>query len=446
MPRDHFQDIIPPGEPQRRLPEVAQNPRPLRDDEEDAAMSASPDKSIRNINITRRAAPAEQGRMAPQRGSSRTWLWIMAGICVLVVAFLGMLYVFRRTSVTVVPHSQPVVFDKTMQFTAYPAATATPGTLQYSVKSNDLEDSEPVTASGTVHKEQKASGTITVFNNYSASAVKLRKDTRFETSSGLILKTPEAVSVPGKQGATPGKVNITVVADAAGQEYNTPVGEKLTLPGLKPTPSLYAGVTATVASAIAGGFKGEAPNVPDSALSAAQQAIRARLQQKVATIASPEAATVLPLQPIMRYTQLDPTQQDGSVRVRESLHVDVPLIDGASLSRAVAQMVAANSATITYKLVPGSDFAATVVGEPQNLGTDPITFTLTGSGVLVAAVDTDALAAALAGRDSVAFEGIVSDFPGVDSAHAKIQPFWESAFPARPADIRIIVESPAHEQ
>ena len=443
MARDHFQDIIPPGEPERR-PFSAQPSAPLHQyADEDNASTPSPDKSIRNINITRRAAPAEQGRMAPRQGGSRLWLWILAGVCVLVLIFLGVLYLFGHTSVRVVPHSQPVIFDKTMQFTAYPASAAATGTLQYSIQSTDFEDSEPVAASGTVHKEEKASGTITVVNNYSSSPVKLLKNTRFESASGLIYRTPGAVSVPGKQGDVPGKVNVTVIADAAGQQYNVASGEKLTLPGLKPTAAMYAGVYATVASAFTGGFLGDAPNVSDSVLSAAQQAIRARSQQKVPAITVEEAGAVVPLQPIMRYTELDPVQENGSVKVRQSVHVDVPLIDGVTLSAAVAQMVAANSATITYKLVPGSDFVATVVGSPSSLGTEPITFTLTGSGVLVAVVDTNALAAALAGRDSVAFEGIVGNFPGVDSAHARIEPFWERAFPASPSDIRIIVEEPS---
>ena len=442
MARDHFQDIIPPGEPQRRVSDTQRTPEVQHDAEGDVVMPPSADKSIRNINITRRGAPAEAGRMAPQRGGSRLWLWILAGVCALVLVFLGILYAFSRTSVTVVPHSQPVIFDKTMQFTAYSGAAASSSTLHYSVQSTDFEDSEPVAASGTVHKEQKASGTITVTNNYSTSPVKLLKNTRFETVSGMIFRTPEAVSVPGKQGSTPGKVNVTVVADAAGPQYNAAATEKLTLPGLKSNAPMYAGVYAVVATALSGGFQGDAPDVPESAISAAQSAISARLQAKAAAYAAEQVGSGIALQPILKFTDLPAVSQDGSVRVRESVHVDVPVIDGASLSAAIAQMVAANSATITYTIVPGDDFAATVASSAPILGTDPITFALTGSGVLVAAVDTNALASALAGRDSVAFEGIVSNFPGVDSAHARIEPFWESAFPSKPADIRIIVEEP----
>lgn len=430
------------------MSQVPRAPEPEFEDggeESETILPPPPDKSIRNINITRRGAPAEAGRM-PRQPHSRVWLWSLAGVCCLVVAFLIVLYLFRHTSVTVTPHAQPVIFDKTMQFTAYPSSGAASSTLQYSVQSVDFEDSETVAASGTVHKEEKASGSITVVNNYSSSPVKLLKNTRFESSSGLIYKAPEAVSIPGKVGNAPGKVNITVVADIVGSQYNIAAGEKLTLPGLKNSAAMYASVYATSASGMAGGFLGDAPNVPDSVLSAAQSAIRSRLLQKAVAFGNEEAGANMPLQPTLRYTDMSPVQENGSVKVRQSVHVDIPLIDVASLSYAVAQMVAANSSTITYSLVPGKDFLAAAVDAEAQPGVDPITFTISGSATLVAKVDTGGLAEALAGRDSVAFENIVANFPGVDSAHARIEPFWESSFPHKPSDIRIIVLSPPDSQ
>ena len=329
-----------------------------------------------------------------------------------------------------------------MQFTAYPAASAVSGTLSYSIKTADFEDAEPVQATGTVHKEQKANGTITVYNNYSASPVKLLKNTRFETSTGLIFRTPTAVSVPGKSASAPGKIDITVVADGAGSQYNIGAGEKLTLPGLKGTAPMYAGVYAT-AAALTGGFLGEAPNVPESALAAAQSAIRSRLQQKVAALGNEGSENGVALQPVLTYTELSPLQENSMVKVRESVHAELPMIDGEAFSHSVARLVAANSDTITYSLIPGADFTVTVVDSTGRVGSDPITFSVNGSATLVATIDTTGLAAALAGRDSAAFQGIVSNFPGVDSANARIEPFWESTFPKNPSDIRVVVQSPS---
>ena len=404
---------------------------------------ASSDKSIRNISIQRKAAPAERGRSAPQSKGSRAWLWVIAIICVLVAALFVVLNLFKQTSVTVVPHSQPVVFDKTLQFTAYPSSGAATGTLVYSVQNADIQDSEPVEASGSVHKDIKASGSITVFNNYSDQPVQLVKNTRFQSSSGLIFRTPVAVNIPAKQGGTAGKVTITVQADAPGAQYNIAAGEKMTLPGLQSNADMFAAVSAQAASAFTGGFSGNAPNVSDDQLSTAKSTIDSRLQQKAQDYAKSIAAGDIVLTPTVAITEEAPVSASGTVQVVESAHVTVPVISSSDLAASIAQTVAANATTISYSFVPGSDFAATSADPQSQAGTDPITFSMSGTGMLVANVDKTALATALAGKDSAAFTAIVANFPGVDSAHAKIEPFWENTFPKDPSSIHIAIEQPA---
>ena len=117
------------------------------------------------------------------RARSRWWMWIAAGISVLILGTLALL-ALRSTTVTITPRSQAVVFDQTAQFTAFPSATAAAGTLSYTVQTVELEDSEVVASSGTVRAEDKASGTITVFNDYSTDSLKLIKNTRFQSAGG----------------------------------------------------------------------------------------------------------------------------------------------------------------------------------------------------------------------------------------------------------------------
>jgi hypothetical protein len=441
MAKDHFQDIIPPGDLERQGGNGMKNLPSVEDhnNDDDSITVASSDKSIRNISITRKAAQADGGRSAPQRSGSRLWLWALAAICFLIAGLLVVLYVFRQTSITVVPHSQPVVFDKTLQFTAYPETSAATGTLSYSVKTTDLNDAEPVVASGTTHKETKASGSITVFNSYSDNPVQLLKNTRFQSSSGLIFRAPIAVSVPGRQGSTPGKVTITVQADAAGPQYNISASEKLTLPGLKDTADMYSGVYAQT-TGLSGGFSGDAPNIPDAALAAAKSTIEGRLQKQAQDFASTLGAGSIALTPSITFTEAAPTSATGTIQLHETAHVVIPVISTDELAGAIAQTVAANAATIRYAFVPGKDFAATAVDSTAQAGSDPLTFAMSGTGTLVAQVDKNALAEALAGRDSAAFQSIVANFPGVDSAHARIEPFWENTFPKNPTLIKIQIQ------
>ena len=128
-----------------------------------------------------------------------------------------------------------------------------------------------------------------------------------------------------------------------------------------------------------------------------------------------------------------------------SARVSVPVVPRKALAGAIAQAVTANGSGQLYSLETGEGFATNVSGAADT-GTEPITFTLAGSGVLVAEVDTTALVAALAGRDQNAFQSIVANFPGVESAKARIEPFWNSSFPKDPGEIEIIVVRPQDDQ
>jgi len=390
-----------------------------------------------------RGAPPSFGERRGPRGGSRSWLWIIAGISAIAVVILLILFVFRKTSVTVIPQSQPVVFDQSAEFTAYPAASAVSGTLSYTVKSTDLEDSEVVPSNGTQHSESKASGSFTIVNNYSAAPVKLVKNTRFATASGLIFKVPAEVVVPGR-GSSPGKVSITVIADKAGAAYNIGPTGHFTLPGLRPNAAMYKGVYAYSSASTTGGYSGDQPAVSADTLNAALGTIKKRLSEKAVAFADAQNTpdTLAPNLTNVSWVSLPTTAEaDGKARVHLKANMWLPVVSRAALTAAIAQSVTSNAAGVTYTLIPRKDFLLTMI-EPGGVGGVPIQLVPVGSAALVSNVDTVSLAKALAGRNSQAFQTIVSNFPGVQSAHARIEPFWESTFPAKPADIHITVETP----
>lgn len=439
MTADYFQDIVPPeGEQKRPAAPASQAPASQPADEGE--------KSIRNININRSRPQQERidARFVPKRPSLRPTktLWVIAGLAVVMVGGLS-LFAFRKTTVTVVPRTHTIVFDNTVPFTAYPADTAASGTLPYSVQSFTFEDSEVVPAQGTHHVETKASGTVTVVNDYSAAPVKLLATTRFETPDGLIFRAPAQVIVPGKKGSTPGTIQVTVVADAVGESYNVGPIAKLTLPGLRGG-AMYTSVYAKSEAAFAGGFNGEQPQTAPGALEAAVAQIRARLDAKyrsaLGTLAS--STTALPELARVTYTDMPNTAEgDSSVRVREQVAVQVPVFATDVLANTLAQSYSADASIHDVDLVPSSDFAVTSADTASTtLGSDPISFTLNGKAQLVWRVDSAALASALAGHDQGAFETIIGGFPFVQEAKARIEPFWASAFPKSAQNIVIVVE------
>jgi Chaperone of endosialidase/Domain of unknown function (DUF5011) len=103
-----------------------------------------------------------------------------------------------------------------------------------------LHHSPVTTASTPVEPVTKV---LIVVNHVSKDPVTLVANTRFETDNRLIFRTPQAITIPGKHGATDGTVQLTVVADQTGSQYDIGAAH-LTLPGLAADPTLYKGIYA----------------------------------------------------------------------------------------------------------------------------------------------------------------------------------------------------------
>jgi hypothetical protein len=476
MAKDYFQDILPPsnsgkkGQPRsaslRRDPDV--RPAPVEEevinipefdsDEDEVEVEApapeveeaAPTRSIRNISPSPRRirddmqdAPRYSPPMPRAKGGSRKWLW---GIAIFPLAIIGILFLIalRGTSVTVEPRTHTVVFDETSRFTAYPQQGASAGTLSYTTQTVELEDSEPVPSSGTVHAEEKASGVVTVFNEYTAAPVKLVKNTRFQSADGLVFRAPVDIIVPGKSGSTAGQVTVTVVADAAGEQYN--IGAmRLNVPGLKGSAE-YDKVYAQVTTPFTGGFKGDRPGVSETDLAAAKTAVRGRLEQKIResiSALSTEQMVTFPELAQIAYTDLPTTTETAGARIHEKATALVPLLPAADFALAVAKTVSADTDNASIRMVGIKDFGGMLVSASSTPGIDALQFQLTGQAMLIWNVNATELAQSLAGRDQSAFQTIVTAFPGIQSATARIEPFWSSAFPTDASRIRINIKDPA---
>jgi len=461
MAKDYIQDIIPPGTPTPATPSRLPESRPAPP----APPPITPgERTIRNIQMEKRPRMSGQEsvrigsddirgttdipRVPPQhpRAPSRLWIWGAVALALAVLAAIA-LVAFRPTTVTVTPRSQSVAFDASARFTAYPAATAASGTLSFILETNDLEDSAVVPTSGSTRVEDRASGTVTVVNEYSAQTVKLIKNTRFATPDGLIFRVPADVVIPGKKGSTAGEISITVIADQAGESYNVGPQAKLTIPGLKSTPDMYAKVYARSTAAMRGGFVGDRPGTAPGAVDAARADIRSRLDEKArAAVRSRTADTTTTFPGLLRviYESLpDTVEAGGGLRIHERARVELPVFPADIFARVVAESVSADAeaAGITFKAAP--DLVAHLTTAPESsLAGTPLDFTLEGGAQLVWNIDAPSLREALAGRDEAAFQTIVNGFPAIQEASARIEPFWKSSFPAEPSDIKVRVKEP----
>ena len=218
----------------------------------------------------------------------------------------------------------------------------------------------------------------------------------------------------------------------------------MTVPGLQSTPAMYSGIYAQSTAAIGGGTSGTQEGVAANVRQAAVSDIRARLTQKAsAFVQSVNTSSNVAFSGLTEITFTDMPDSDATssqVLISESVHVAVPVFAADAFAADVAQAMAIGATDSPLTLSGGSGFGAQPSdATPVNLGSDSVDFALVGSAQFMWNVDTAALTKALAGRDQSAFQTIVGGFPGIDSAKARIEPFWKNTFPSDPSAIKVVL-------
>lgn len=164
---------------------------------------------------------------------------LISGMGALTLAFILCFFTLAEASIKIWPEADIIslktnlTVDKT-----FSKVNLQDKTIPGEVFEREKTITENFPASGKVLKEGKAEGIIRIYNNYSTLSQIFVADTRFVSSDGKMFRTPVKVMIPGgrqeKGKFTPGEIDIKVVADEAGPEYN--IGPSVfSIPGLAGT-------------------------------------------------------------------------------------------------------------------------------------------------------------------------------------------------------------------
>jgi hypothetical protein len=314
-PHRSIQDIIPPARSRPIRPQMR---------EESSAMTPPP------------PTPPQPMDLRPDRPKGAARVVMIAAIVVIVIAaILGVITTaFHRAYITVTPDRYSANVDTTLE------SSVDSPTLPYRGMAAEDTVTKTVPATGSKHVENRASGTITVYNAFSEKSQRLITNTRFQTADGLVFRVHNAITVPGytmKAGVkVPGTLEVTVYADEAGDKYNIGPSE-FTLPGLteaKQHELIYARSTGS----LAGGFIGEQATVDSQVRADTVTALKADLERSLrekirATVA--EGYIVFPDTVKISYSELTDTADGPSKDLREARNAAeniVPTTTGASIA------------------------------------------------------------------------------------------------------------------
>lgn len=201
------------------------------------------------------------------------------------IVFVGVLHVFfARAEVSLWPQTreikvlQPITAKIREQKVDKEESIIAVRTL-----SEDKEGTRLFDASSKTIKENRAMGTIRVFNAYTTSPQTLIAKTRFISENSKLFRTPSRITIPGatRQGGKliPGFLDIEVIAAEAGEDYN--IGpSNFSLPGLSGSASFTA-IYAKSTESMIGGSEREVLVVSKEDIEDAKESLIEELTKKV---------------------------------------------------------------------------------------------------------------------------------------------------------------------
>ena len=148
-------------------------------------------------------------------------------------------------------------------------------------------------ATGTFLKEEKAKGTIRVYNEYSSSPQALLATTRFVSADGKLFRTPTKVTIPGgtydKGKLVPGEIDVNVVADQPGPDYN--IGATtFSIPGFAGS-DRYTKLYAKSFKAMEGGSREQSSRVTEEDLTKAKNSVMGKAETECENLLKEELQT-----------------------------------------------------------------------------------------------------------------------------------------------------------
>jgi hypothetical protein len=382
----------------------------------------------------------DEGPRTPPRSKPRKKISLKNAISIAVVVFLSVgaftyTYVFNSAKIIITPKYKDVSgVSKTYSFSPSSDASAIP----YELHTLSVAKEKTLTKSETKKVEAKASGKITVYNNFDSNPQRLIRNTRFEFPAGKIYRINQSIEVPGKKGDTPGSIEVTVYADNVGADYNLDSGN-FSIPGFKGTEREKA-FYGTVKTKIEGGASGTVNSVSVVDINAAKDSLALLLAKEIkeeATKVEKEGRTPLlgALQIIYEDNEEELLRGEGDV-YKVTAKGYLPLASTPALAEALARDISDYEGHSVYIGVKDA-LTYTKKDTDTVTGTGTVALLVEGDVRIVWKSNVENLKDLVLGKDRDDFKPLMKTVDSVDSAEVRFSPLWLSSFPKESSKITV---------
>lgn len=297
---------------------------------------------------------------------------------------------------------------------------------------------------------QKARGTITIYNEYGTSPQPLVATTRFEyiqdgTVSDLVFRTLRTITVPGmkvENGViTPGKVDVEVIADKAGQSYNISSGEfGVAAWRERGDTARYEKIYGRSSDSMRGGVLGKAKVVSEFDYNNAKDTLTAKVVNDINEALKTQSAglellaNVEPkIDSVESTVKIDDAADKFTMTVNGSIMTlgykkeDLLALIAGHVEKTNGLMIVPDKLELSYKDV--------VVDPAKNI----LEVVITIGGNAYAKIDRDTITANLMGKNEPQIKNYLRSINDIDSAKVILSPFWVKKIPRNQSKLEILL-------
>ena len=382
------------------------------------------------------------------KSNSRIYISILSVVVVFGVAFMAYLTI-GKAKVEIRPRSEELNFQLKITISSNfssvdESLNRIPGQLF------TINKSESETFNSTSEKDavQKSRGMITIYNEYSTSFQPLVATTRFEyinneKESGFIFRTLKTVTVPGmtvENGiVTPGKINVEVIADKAGQDYNVPAGRfGIVAWREKGDGARYEKIYGNSSDAMHGGIVGKAKVVSEFDYNNAKDQLTKRITNEINKMLEEQSVglellnSIKPTIDSVKSTAgIDDAADTFTLTVNGSIATvgfnkgDLMFLLSQYVDKTKGLIIIPERLELAYKNTV-ADISKNTFEVMVNI-----------EGKAYAKIDKMNVAASLAGKDEIQMKDYLGSVQDIDSAKVVLSPFWVKRVPKKQEKIDI---------
>lgn len=373
------------------------------------------------------------------RNYSKIITFAVVFVCVGVIA-LALSLLYTKAVVTITPSNIPINVES--NFLAKKDIGSS-DSLGYQVVTINYDEFKTVPATDGPLVQTKSKGTITLSNSYSTTSQKILAGTKITSSKNLVYKTTWSVVIPGRKldkgKIVPGVVDVGIVADVAGAEYDmsilTETALDFSIAAYKNGPR-YTTITGRLKKDLVGGFSGKkkviSPEVEKLAYAEIEEILKEKLLKNI-KLAVPDDLVMFDNAYSIEYQKLPIASSDSTTAKIGSKGTLYGIIfNSKSLINTIAKKQIDDNRLSTYKVDGLKSLQFTMVNSKDNPAKKglPISFTLKGQMAVTGTFPESELKNKLVSVKLDQLNTVIKQYPSIKSVSVILTPFWMRRFPS----------------